>query len=425
LRFAAASAAKLIGPTLLETIDMNRVVITGLGVFSGAGKSVPEFWDTVSNGRCVIGPLETIPTEDLQINIGVEIKNFDAKEHFPKKQLGLLDRFSQLGLMAAREAISDSGLTFEGEDGDNTATIIGCGVGGQETLDTAYQHIYRDGRKGIHPFTIPKLMLNAACSHITMEHGITGPAYAIASACSSANHAIGQAFHMVKHGLVERAVTGGTEACIAIGTMKGWEAIRVMTTDTCRPFSKGRTGMTLGEGAAIMTLETLDHAKKRGAKIYGELVGFGMSSDAMDITMPSFEGASKAMKLALREAGLNPEDIDYVNAHGTGTAANDVTETKSLKIALGDHAYKVAISSSKSMFGHALGAAGALEMAVTLLAINNSVAPPTANYQEPDPDCDLDYVPNEARDLEIDAAISNSFAFGGLNAVLAVRKFTD
>ncbi|HAT35294.1 MAG TPA: beta-ACP synthase [Rhodospirillaceae bacterium] len=402
---------------------MNRVVITGLGVFSGAGKSVPEFWDTVSNGRCVIGPLETIPTDELQIDIGVEIKNFEAKEHFSKKQLGLLDRFSQLGLMAAREAIADAGLTFEGEDGDNTATIIGCGVGGQETLDQAYYHIYKEGRKGIHPFTIPRLMLNAACSHITMENGITGPAYAIASACSSANHAIGQAFHMVRSGLVDRAVTGGTEACIAIGTMKGWEAIRVMTTDTCRPFSKNRTGMTLGEGAAIMTLESLDHAKARGAKIYAEIAGFGMTSDAMDITMPSFEGASKAMKFALKDGGLNPGDIDYVNAHGTGTAANDVTETKAIKIALGDHAENVAISASKSMFGHALGAAGAMELAVTTLAINNGIAPPTANYEEPDPDCDLDYVPNEARDLEINAAISNSFAFGGLNAVLAVKKF--
>ena len=404
---------------------MNRVVITGLGVFSGAGKSVPEFWDTVSNGRCVIGPLTTISTEELQIKIGVEIKDFHPKEHFPRKQLGLLDRFSQLGLMAAREAIADSGLTFEGEDGDNTATIIGCGVGGQETMDEAYRHIYKEGRKGVHPFTIPWLMLNAACSHITMENGITGPGFAVVSACSSANHAIGQAFHMVRSGIVERAVTGGTEACIAMGTMKGWEAIRVMTMDTCRPFAKNRTGMTLGEGAAIMTLETLDHAKARGAKIYAEIVGFGMTSDAMDITMPSSEGASKGMKFALKDAGLNAEDIDYINAHGTGTAANDVTETQSIKIAFGDHAKKVAISSSKSMFGHALGAAGAMELAVTTLAINNGVAPPTANYNEADPECDLDYVPNTARDMEINAAISNSFAFGGLNAVLAVKKFTD
>ncbi|MBC28053.1 MAG: beta-ACP synthase [Rhodospirillaceae bacterium] len=403
---------------------MNRVVITGLGVFSGAGKSTQEFWQTVSNGRCVIGPLETIPTDDLLVTIGVEIKDFDPKEHFPKKQLGLLDRFSQLGLMAAREAIADSGLSFEGEDGDNTATIIGCGVGGQETIDQAYYHIYKEGRRGVHPFTIPRLMLNAACSHITMEHGITGPAYAIASACSSANHAIGQAFHMVRSGLVERAITGGTEACIALGTMRGWEAIRVMTRDTCRPFSKNRTGMTLGEGASIMTLETLEHAKARGAKIYAEIVGFGMTSDAMDITMPSFEGASKAMRFALKDGGLNPTDIDYINAHGTGTAANDVTETKSIKLALGDdHARKVSVSASKSMFGHALGAAGAMELAVTTLAINNGVAPPTANYEEPDPDCDLDYIPNEARDMEINAAISNSFAFGGLNAVLAIKKF--
>ena len=230
---------------------------------------------------------------------------------------------------------------------------------------------------------------------------------------------------MVRQGIVDRAVTGGTEACIAIGTMKGWEAIRVMTTDTCRPFSKNRTGMTLGEGASIMTLETLDHAKARGAKIYAEIVGFGMTSDAMDITMPSFEGASKAMKFALKDAGLNPEDINYINAHGTGTAANDKTETKSIKIAFGSYAEKVAISGSKSMFGHALGAAGAMELAVTTLAINNGIAPPTANYEEPDPECDLDYVPNEARDMPITAAISNSFAFGGLNAVLAVKKFND
>ncbi len=403
---------------------MNRVVITGLGVFSAAGKSVPEFWETVREGRSVIGPLTIIDTSDLHIKIGAEIKDFHPKEHFPAKQLALLDRFSQLAVMASRQAIQDAGIVFEGEDAEQTACLIGSGVGGQQTLDESYYRIYAEGRKGVHPFTIPRLMLNAACSHVCMEHGIKGPSFAVASACSSSTHAIGLAFHMVRSGLVHTAVTGGTEACIALGTMKGWEAIRVMATDTCRPFSKGRTGMSLGEGAAVVVLETLERAKARGATIYGEICGFGMSSDAMDITLPDVNGAARAMTAALKDGRLNPDDIDYVNAHGTGTAANDVTETRALRIALGDAAAeKLAVSSSKSVFGHALGGAGALELVVTTLAIRDRVLPPTANFTEPDPQCDLDYVPNEARSGEIRAAISNSFAFGGLNAVLAVKRF--
>ena len=403
---------------------MNRVVITGLGVFSAAGKSIPEFWDTVRDGRSVIGPLTIIPTDNLLIKIGAEIKDFEPKDHFESKQLGLLDRFSQLGLMAAREAIGDAGIGFEGEAGLRTACLIGAGVGGQQTLDESYYRIYAQGRKNVHPFTIPRLMLNAACSHICMEHGITGPAFAIASACSSASHAIGQAFHMIRSGMVDTAVTGGTEACIALGTMKGWEAIRVMASDTCRPFTKGRTGMVLGEGAAVTVLESLDHAKARGAKIYAELAGFGMSSDAMDITLPDVNGAARAMKSALEDAKLNPEEVDYINAHGTGTAANDTTETRAVRLALGDAAAeKAAMSSSKSVFGHALGGAGALELVVSALALKEGVVPPTANFTERDPDCDLDYVPNEPRERPIGAAISNSFAFGGLNAVLALRRF--
>lgn len=403
---------------------MNRVVITGLGVFSAAGKSVPEFWETVREGRSVIGPLTIIDTSDLHIKIGAEIRDFEAKEYFPPKQLALLDRFSQLALMASREAIRDSGLVFEGEEAEQTACLIGSGVGGQQTLDESYYRIYAEGRRNVHPFTIPRLMLNAACSHVCMEHNIKGPSFAVASACSSSTHAIGQAFHMVRSGMVHTAVTGGTEACIALGTMKGWEAIRVMATDTCRPFSKGRTGMSLGEGAAVVVLETLDRAKARGATIYGEICGFGMSSDAMDITLPDVNGAARAMTGALKDGGLNPDDIDYVNAHGTGTAANDSTETRAVRLALGDAAAeRLAMSSSKSVFGHALGGAGALELIVTTLAIKDSVLPPTANFTERDPECDLDYVPNEPRERKIRAAISNSFAFGGLNAVLAVKRF--
>ncbi|MEM9682686.1 MAG: beta-ketoacyl-[acyl-carrier-protein] synthase family protein [Pseudomonadota bacterium] len=403
---------------------MNRVVITGLGVFSAAGKSVAEFWDTVRNGRSVIGPLTIIDTSELHIKIGAEIRDFEPKDHFPAKQLALLDRFSQLAVMASRQAIEDAGVEFDGEDAEQSACLIGSGVGGQQTLDDSYYRIYAQGRKGVHPFTIPRLMLNAACSHVCMEHGIKGPAYAVASACSSSTHAIGQAFHMVRSGMVHTAVTGGTEACIALGTMKGWEAIRVMATDTCRPFSKGRTGMSLGEGAAVVVLESLDRAQARGARIYGELCGFGMSSDAMDITLPDAAGAARAMTGALKDGGLNADEIDYVNAHGTGTAANDVTETRALRMALGDAAVeRLAVSSSKSVFGHALGGAGALELVVTALAIKDRVLPPTANFTEPDPDCDLDYVPNEPREGDIRAAISNSFAFGGLNAVLAMRRF--
>lgn len=402
---------------------MNRVVITGLGVFNPAGKNVAGFWDTVRAGRSVIGPLTIIPTDDLHVKIGAEIRDFDPKAHFEARQLALLDRFAQLALLAAREAIADAGVGFDGEPGERTACIIGSGVGGQQTLDESYHRIYAEGRKGVHPFTIPRVMINAACSQVCMEHGITGPAFAVASACSSATHAIGQAFQMVRAGTVDVAVTGGSESCIAFGMMKSWEAIRVMARDTCRPFSKDRTGMALGEGAAIVVLETLEHARARGATIHAELAGFGMSSDAMDITLPDANGAARAMRSALRDAGLEPGDIDYINAHGTGTAANDATETRAIRMAFGDAADQLAVSSSKSVFGHALGAAGALETVATVMAIRDGVLPPTANYTEPDPECDLDYVPNAPRERPVRAALSNSFAFGGLNAVLALKRF--
>ena len=402
---------------------MNRVVITGLGVISAAGHNAADFWNRVSKGQPSIGSITTIPTDTLNVEIGAEVAGFEPADYFDKRQLGMLDRFSQFGLVAAREAVSDSGISFDGEAGERAAAIIGSGVGGQTTLDNSYYAIYAENKTRVHPFTVPRLMINAATSHITMEHGITGPAYSVASACSSANHAMGQAFFMVRSGMVDTAVTGGAEATITVGTMKGWEALRVMANDTCRPFSKGRTGMVLGEGAAVFVFETLENAKARGAKIYAEVVGHGLSSDAMDITLPDANGAARAIGGALKDAGLNPEDVDYVNAHGTGTAANDLTETRALKQVFGVHASKFAVSSTKSMIGHALGGAGALELAAVVLGMRDGIAPPTANYQEPDPECDLDYIPNEAREMEINVAISNSFAFGGLNAVVALRKF--
>jgi nodulation protein E len=403
---------------------MNRVVITGLGVISAAGHNAADFWDKVKSGQSSIGKITTIPTETLTIQVGAEVAGFKPQDYFEKRQLGLLDRFSQFGLVAAREAVSDSGISFEGEAGERSASIIGSGVGGQTTLDASYWAIYAEKKTRVHPFTVPRLMINAATSHITMEHGIRGPAFSVASACSSANHAMGQAYSMVRSGMVDAAVTGGAEATITVGTMKGWEALRVMASDTCRPFSKNRRGMVLGEGAAIFVFESLEKAKARGAKIYAEVAGHGLSSDAMDITLPDAGGAARAIVGALKDASLNPEDVDYVNAHGTGTAANDVTETKALKQVFGDYALSLPISSTKSMIGHALGGAGALELAAVVLGMRDGIAPPTANYAEPDPECDLDYIPNEPREMTINAAISNSFAFGGLNAVMAIKKFS-
>jgi nodulation protein E len=402
---------------------MNRVVITGLGVISAAGHNAADFWDKVKNGRSSIGKITTIPTDTLTVRIGAEVAGFEPQEYFEKRQLGMLDRFSQFGLVAAREAVADSGVSFEGEAGERAASIIGSGVGGQTTLDASYWAIYAEKKTRVHPFTVPRLMINAATSHITMEHGIKGPAFSVASACSSANHAMGQAYLMVLSGMVDTAVTGGAEATITVGTMKGWEALRVMASDTCRPFSKGRNGMVLGEGAAVFVFESLEKAKARGAKIYAEVAGHGFSSDAMDITLPDVGGATRAIAGALKNAKLNPEDVDYVNAHGTGTAANDVTETKALKQVFGDNASSLPISSTKSMIGHALGGAGALELAAVVLGMRDGIAPPTVNYVERDPECDLDYIPNEPREMEINAAISNSFAFGGLNAVMALKKF--
>ncbi|MEE8546250.1 MAG: beta-ketoacyl-[acyl-carrier-protein] synthase family protein, partial [Alphaproteobacteria bacterium] len=370
-----------------------------------------------------IAPLTTIRTDGLIVSIGAEIKGFDPSDHFEKAQLPLLDRFSQFALVAAREAVADSGLEFGDGVGARTATIIGTGAGAQNTLDDNYWRVYSEGAKRLHPLTIPRVMFNAPASHITMEHGLTGPAFAVASACSSTAHAVGQAFHMVRNGLVDVAVTGGTEACITYGTMKGWEALRIMAIDTCRPFSKGRTGMVLGEGAGIYILEELEQARARGAEIYVEMAGLGMSSDAGNIVHPSADGAARAMRAALDDAGLEGSEVGYVNAHGTGTTANDITETAALHMVFGDHAARLAVSSTKSMHGHALGAAAALELAAAILAVRDGILPPTANYTERDPQCDLDYVPNEAREAVIEAALTNSFAFGGLNAVLAVRRF--
>jgi nodulation protein E len=401
---------------------MRRVVITGVGVISAIGNNAAETWDAVAQARGGIGPITQVPAAQLAVRIAGEVKGFDPRAHLSERQVGLLDRFSQLAVVAAREAVAASGLAFDDALKARTATVVGTGVGGIATLDENYERLYGRNAKP-HPFTIPRFMPNAGASAITMEFGLTGPAFAVASACASANHAIAIAQQMLRAGAADVALTGGSEATIVLGTMRGWEAMRIMAPDACRPFSAGRRGMVLGEGAGIFVLETLERARARGAPIVAELAGTGMTADASDITLPTVQGPAGAMRAALADAGLAPEAIDYINAHGTGTVANDATETKAIHAVFGAHARALAVSSTKAMHGHALGAAGGIELAVTLLAMQRGVVPATINYAGPDPACDLDVVPNTPRERRIDAALSNSFAFGGLNAVVAVKRF--
>jgi nodulation protein E len=400
----------------------HRVVVTGCGVISPVGNDTATYWSALKEGRSGIGQPTIVAPELLAKEVVAEVKNYDPLAHFEERQLAPLDRVSQFAVIAAREAVKASGIDITEELSERTATIVGTGIGGSTTLDDAYKRLYKESATRVYPLTVPKLMPNAPASQVSMHIGLRGPSFGIVSACSSATHAIGTAFQMVRSGIAEMAVTGGTEACINLGTLKGWEALRVMATDTCRPFSKDRKGLVIGEGAAMMVLETLEGAKARGAQIVGEIVGFGMSADARDLTNPDVNGMSRAMRGCLEDAELNVADVDYINAHGTGTLANDSTETEALKATFGEGARKIPVSSTKSAVGHALGAAGALEFAACLYAIRDNLAPPTLNYLGTDPVCDLDYVPNQARQMKIDIAMSNSFAFGGLNAVLAARR---
>jgi len=401
---------------------MNRVVVTGIGVVSPIGSTREEFWSGLVEARSGIGPITRIPTERLNIRIAAEVRDFDPSQHFDSKRLGMMDRFSQFAVVAARAAVKDAQLDITEELALSAATIIGNSGGGLNTVDDSYFKLYGENATRAHPLTIPRLMGNAPSSLISMDLGLKGPTFTITSACASGTHAIGQAFQMVRMGQVQMALAGGTEAGITVGTMKAWEALRVMSADTCRPFSRTRSGLVLGEGAAIFVLEPRESAVARGAPIYGELRGFGMSADAGDITALDPDGAARAMSAALTDAKVNPDDIDYVNAHGTGTGLNDKGETTALHKAFGDSAEHLAVSSSKAVLGHSLGAAGALEFAATALALHHQTIPPTANFEEPDPDCDLDYVPNTARNAPLELAMSSSFAFGGLNAVLVLGR---
>jgi beta-ketoacyl-acyl-carrier-protein synthase II len=363
------------------------------------------------------------------VQIAAEIAGYEPTDYFPAKRLDLLDRFSQFALLASKEALESSGVEIRDEERPRFGVVTGTGMGGASTFESGYYNLFAKQATRLHPFTIPKIMHNAATSQICMEYGAQGPALTTATACSSAGHAMGEAFHIIKYGIADLMLTGGTESPVTFGMIRSWESVRVLAmgdgdpSRACRPFSADREGLVMGEGAGMILLEELEHAKRRGAKIYAELAGFGMSSDAGHITQPSIDGPARAVRMALDEAQVNPEEVDYVNAHGTGTRLNDVTETQVLKEVFKDHARRLAISSTKSMHGHVMGATGAVEMVATIQAIERGLIPPTANYTQPDPECDLDYVPNTAREKSVRVAISNSFAFGGLNAVLLVRRF--
>ena len=401
---------------------MHRVAVTGIGVICALGRNAREFAQALHQGRSGIGPIQSCDCATLRFRNGAEVPDYDYRPYFDDKRADFIDRFAQFAVIAAREAVNDAGIEWTPELRESSAIITGSCVGGQATEDVGFYNVYKLGQTRVHPLTIPKTMSNAGASHISMEFGITGPAYTVSTACSSASHAIGQAFWMVRSGAAPLAITGGSEAPFSYGILKAWEALRVVSPETCRPFSKDRTGMILGEGGAMLVLEPLEAARARGARIHAEIVGFGMSADACHITQPSAEGAARSMRATLCDARIMPEAIGYINAHGTGTQANDSTETAAIRAVFGAHADRLAVSSTKSMHGHALGAAGAIEALAAILALRDGFLPPTANYNQPDPDCDLDVVPNVARQAQTEYALSNSFAFGGLNAVLVFRS---
>jgi nodulation protein E len=382
-----------------------------MGVVSAFGCGVSPFWDAISRGRSGIRAIEGLPA--FRFPNGAQVSGFKPCEHFDEKRLMLIDPFAQYALVAAREAMQSAGSVAI------DSVVTGCSAGGQDAMDAGFVDLYRHNSPRVNPLMVPRVMSSGAASHIAMEFGIQGPVYSVSTACSSANHAIGQAFSMVRSGMCRSALAGGCESVFSYGFLKAWEAMRVVSPDTCRPFSKDRRGLILGEGAGMLVLENMESARARGARILGEIVGFGMSSDAHHITQPNAEGPMRAIRAALSDANIR--QVDYINAHGTGTLANDVTETEAIRAVFGD---RVIVSSTKSMHGHALGAAGSLEAVATVMALREGLIPPTANFTEQDPACMLDVTPNEPRRAAIEYALSNSFAFGGLNAVLAFRRQT-
>ena len=401
---------------------MRRVAITGAGSINALGHTADATMASMREGKLGIGPLDIRDLDRLAIKIGGQVRGYDPDAHFNRQQQALYDRFTQFTLLAAREAITQAGLEFSGRLAAEAGVVMGTSGGGLNTQDENYRAVYEEGKNRVHPFVVPKLMNNAAASHVSMEWNLKGPSFTVATACASSNHAMGQAFWLVRSGAARVMITGGSESMLCFGGVKAWEGLRVMSKDACRPFSANRNGMVQGEGAGIFVFEDFEHAKARGAEILAEVVGFSMTSDAADIVMPSQQGAARAIAGALEDAKINPEDVGYINAHGTGTAANDKTECAAVAHVLGPHADNVLISSTKSMHGHLIGGTGAVELLACIMALRDGIVAPTIGYEEADPECALDVVPNVAREADVEYALSNAFAFGGLNAVLALKK---
>ena len=406
-------------------MNERRVVVTGTGIISAIGNNTHDFWNNLVACNSGIGPFDSVDPALMRFKNGAEVKKFDASTLIEKSDLDLMDRFAQFSVIAAKEAVSQSGIVFNEENGHRSAVICGTSIGGVHAQEQTYIDLYRENKSRVHPLSIPKTMPNGAASNVSMQMGITGPVYTISTACASSNHAIGNAFWLVRNGLCDQALAGGSETPFTYTFLKAWEAIRVVSPDTCRPFSKTRQGMILGEGSGMILLETLENAKKRGAEILAEIVGFGMSSDASHITKPDQKGAERAMKLAMEDAKMNVEQVGYINAHGTGTLVNDTMEVAAIKNVFGNHANDLPISSTKSMHGHALGATSSLEAVATIMALKNGILPPTANFEELDETCNIDVIANASRSKSIEYALSNAFAFGGLNAVLAFKKWEE
>jgi len=409
----------------------HRAVITGMGVISPVGNHLDEFWNNLLEGKSGIGLLTRFDTSDLPTKVAAEVKYFEPTEWINKKESRHMDRFAQFAIAAAKMAVQDAGLDFEKVDKERAGAVMGCGIGGVITFEEQKEILMSKGSGRITPFFVPMLISNMAAGHLSIEFGLQGSSMTVATACASATNAIGEALRIIQHGEADVVLCGGTEAPITDLAFAGFCAMKAMSTEkenpeqACRPFDKRRSGFVMGEGAGVLVLESLEHATARGARIYAELAGYGSTSDAYHITtpVPGGAGAARAMRLALNDAGVSAEDVDYINAHGTGTGPNDATETAAIKTVFESHATKLAISSTKSMTGHLTGAAGAIEAIICAFAIERGAIPPTINYGEPDPECDLDYVPNLARKQEVNVAMSNSLGFGGHNATIVLKKF--
>lgn len=410
-----------------------RVVITGMGVITALGQEIDEFWSAIVSGRSGVSRITAFDTTDFEVKIGCEVKDFDPSPFIDKKSLRRMDRSVQFAVVAALKALQDSGIEINEENASRVGVVLGSGIGGMQTMEEQFRVSYEKGPDRVSPFFIPMIIANMGAGQVAIFTGARGPNYATVTACASSSHAIGEAFRIIQHGYADVMIAGGAEAAITPTSYGGFTSAGTLSKrndepeKASRPFDAGREGFVMGEGAGIIILEELERARARGAKIYGEIVGYGLSCDAYHITAPHPEGLGgyEAMEKTLKDAGLKPEDIDYINAHGTSTIPNDKIETMAIKRLFGDHAYKLAVSSTKSMIGHLLGAAGGVEAIITVLALKNGVIPPTINYETPDPDCDLDYVPNKARKKECRYALSNSFGFGGHNACLAFARYDE